>query len=378
MFRRISYTISVVILLIGFMVMLAGCENYTESKNLISVDFETRENIFLNINETIEIDFLELFKDYALNIKKVEMTSSDKSIFTVKGSKIEAVGMGTAYAKTTIYDKNTRKKQTVIAINVYVVNQSKMKEVKTAQDLADISKDIDGTYILKSDIDLKNFGNWLPIAEYSEEGNPIGGFRGMFINPDGYKIKNLAINSVINLPSTNRNYLGLGLFETIADAYIDGLILENITINTSSYITDDYQDLCAGGICGFAINSVIRNCMVDGLVVSQKVAGGITGIFSRGLIIGCDFKGIVNNTSPTKFGGSGGIAGIGYEEAQIIDCAVEATINGKIFAGGILGHYTGHPLYYDKLDNYIKNCSFEGELNAQYTNEMCGLVGFQY
>mgnify|MGYP000896844609 CR=1 FL=1 len=367
--KRIIGIVLVLTMTLGI-VALAGC-NTGEYSNLLFREGD-EVHILLNTGETVELKFAELFKDYALNNKKIEMVSSDKSVFTVRGNKISAVGTGIAFAEATVIDMNTL--QTVIIVNVYVVNPLKMTEVKTVQDLANISKDTSGAYILKSDIDLKDFGDWIPIANYSTEGNLIGDFRGIFINPDGYKIKNMIINSMANIPDSRSHDLGVGLFDSVSGAYIDGLILENIFIDTTEYID---RALSAGGICGYSISSVIRNCTVSGSVVSQKATGGITGTFSRGLIIGCTFKGDVENTSPDSFGGSGGIAGNGMESFKIIDCIVEAAIIGELYAGGILGHYGGLPSNYYKVEEeYIESCSFMGELNAPNNGEICGLIGF--
>jgi len=371
----------VLVLAVTMLFSLAGCKTYADNFKLLGVDYETSENVFLNVGETIEIDFLELFTNYVPNIKKVDAASSDERIFTISGNRIKAVGMGSASLMTTVYDEDTRTKQTVAAVKVYVVNPSKMIEVKTAQDLVDISKNMEGAYILKSDIDLEGNGDWLPIAKYSAEGNLIAYFGGIFINPDGHKIKSLTINSA-KKPILKDDGIYelefLGLFASVAFAYIDGLILENVSIDTSAYTDDAYQYLIAGGICGQSYNSVIRNCTVDGVIVSQFAAGGIAGKLYKGFIIGCNFKGAVENTSGIQSGGAGGIAGNGIPAPRIIDCTVEAEISGKLCAGGILGHFIDTLSNYDKITDYIKGCSFTGELNAQYTGKNVGLIGFSF
>ncbi len=356
------------LILMCMMLIFSGCSSsYSYGGDVL--DAGDSAYVFLNAGQKLELDFAELFGNYVQDIKKVEMVSGNKKIFKVKGNEIRGIDTGMSDAKVTIYTEKSG--SITFTVYVYVVNPFKMTEIKTVQDLADMCKNEKGAYILKSNLDLKDFDDWLPIAKYSADGNYVNSFRGMFINPDGYKIKNMTIRSVANRPDSRSNDLGLGLFETLFGAYVDGLILEDICIDTTAVID---RDLNAGGVCGYAVGSVIRNCKVDGLVVSQSSVGGIAGAFSRGIMFNSHFKGAVENTSSAESGGSGGIIGLGYENLWLIDCIAEGAIRGKLYAGGMIGQRSGFNSSFDKTEDYVRNCSFTGELNALYTGEIYGLL----
>lgn len=350
------------VLSLVFIFSLIGCDEYSDYTTVTNVidNYEDVDilDIFLEKGESYEVDFKEQFKDSGMDIKKIVSSSSDNNVFTVKNNKITATGAGKARLWVEIYNEIGKQRHFATAAYVYVFDVDNMIEVKTVQDLANMNLNKTGNYILKSDIDLAEWGDWEPIGN-----NPYGNeFKGMFVNPDSYIIKNLTISSATNIFHTPSGFCNGGLFGSINNAYIDGIILENVFINVTDFDGEFFSR--AGGIAAYGISSVIRNCKVNGIINSQIETGGIIGSDSWGRIISSSFKGTVKSEDEhvTVNRGSGGIAGHGY---IVKDCHAEGTVDAFLIAGGIMGWAT--------YEYYIFNSSFTGELlNAQYKGEIIG------
>lgn len=332
---------------------LAGCAtDYKYSSNDVpNYDvLADAQDIFLSKGETSSFDFKKKFERTGIDITKIVAKSTDENVFTVKDNKITATGMGQAKVSVEIYSKKEDTCYYTTYANVYVIDENNVNliEIYTPEDLALMNQNKSGWYILKDNIDLSDWGDWEPIGNLPLEeskSSENNSFTGIFINPYHYKISNLSIKTSKNIPHGIYGGCYGGLFGTIEDAYIDGIILENVFID----LADDEGHLssAAGGVAAGALNSIIRNCKVEGIIISQDRSGGIIGGASWGRIIGCNFKGSVTSTQH----GAGGIAGFGY---IVKDCNVNATIEGYHSSGGILGFVT--------TQYFISDCTFIGEL----------------
>ena len=62
----------------------------------------------------------------------------------------------------------------VLVAHIHVINETTMTPVTTAQELADMNNNLKGHFILGANIDLYDFGEWLPIgrsiAHWEREG----------------------------------------------------------------------------------------------------------------------------------------------------------------------------------------------------------------
>ena len=146
----------------------------------------------------------------------------------------------------------------------------------------------DACAVLTADIDLSN-EEWTPIGKYTDD-NDKTPYTGTF-DGQGHTIKGLYVNSA-------------------SDAYV--------------------------GLFGCLEGAAVRNLTVDGYVQGSNVVGGIAGYASKAAIENCS-----NHCS--VFGGSdsmiGGIAGLNFGGAKIIDCYNVGTIrNSNVFepCGGIV------------------------------------------
>jgi len=279
---------------------------------------------------------------------------------------------------------------------IYVVNEDTMTHITTPQELADINNDLNGHFILMNDIYLCEWGEWLPIGRTipfveqpyicnchldftaSQSGLCLV-FRGMFVNPHGYKIRNLTITTSAT-DTTMRGTLGsAGLFGAVhSSVLIYGVILEDIFIDVSDYNGDIIGAPSVGGIAGNAhggakiINSFVRGEIIGG----GEYTGGIVGL-SAALIVNCTFKGYLKNLQKEfswsiQFG-LGGIVGFNSyfgsaRGGNIINCTVYADIYGGEWAivGGIVGVAQGRAI------ESIRNSSFAGTVTGRMAGTMIG------
>ncbi len=304
--------------------------------------------LFLSKGEECRIDLHAQFARYDMHISKITAHSSNNDVFVLQNETVKAIGRGKAKLYVDIYSKLNNLHYYVIGAVIYVSDAQApdLVEINSVQDLVNINNNRSGNYLLNSDIDLVDYGDWSPIGGLPSVNDDAqsAAFSGTFINPHGYKIKNLSILSVDSLPQgMYGGYLG-GLFGRIENAYIDGIVLENVTINLSD---SNGQIAEAGGVCATSLNSIVRNCTVFGDIAASDRCGGIVGSDNWGVIIGCQFQGTVKSALSM----AGGISACGY---IVRDSSVTADIYGAFAAGGILGEaITG---------DHLSNTSFIGEL----------------
>ncbi|MBR3820422.1 MAG: hypothetical protein IKJ37_02240, partial [Kiritimatiellae bacterium] len=125
--------------------------------------------------------------------------------------------------------------------------------IHTAQEFIDaINDDMGGYYALGADIDFNGI-------DYTSLENNIDSFWGE-LNGNGYKIKNLTIDS-------SEEYVGL--FGSADGAYIDNVIIENVNIKDDRYVD---------ALVGKAFSTTITNCgVIGGTVEGNAAVGGLVG-----------------------------------------------------------------------------------------------------
>lgn len=210
--------------------------------------------------------------------------------------------------------------------------------ISTQADLTELAEKVNagesykGKYfVLAADIEVSSF-------------TPIGSketpFSGVF-DGNGFTISGIAYN--------NSSSVYVGLF-----GYVDGAVIKNVCIDSSSFRGKDY----VGAVVGFAKNSSIDNCTVTAVVRGANYIGGIAGFADGTNITNCLVTGTASYylLSTTKY--LGGIAG--KSNAEISGCQNDLRISGKSTLGGIVGETTGS----------IIACVNNGTLNATDVN--CG------
>ena len=229
--------------------------------------------------------------------------------------------------------------------------------IKTPQDLAAVSENMRGSYILMNDIDLTEYGNWSVIGKTLA--NP---FQGKF-DGQGHTISGLTVSVSFDSGTLLAPTYAVGLFGVCDGAQIKNLALENVNISISTAsgyryensILDSDGTVFAGAIAGYLKNSsVIYNCTASGSVsasasdegYSPTVAGGLIGFGDTAVLSYChnaaDVTAYNGNSYQAENSYAGGLAGR-FEKECIIDRsynggAVSArTLDyGISYAGGLI------------------------------------------
>lgn len=324
------------------------------------------QTISLKSGEEYTFDVREIFKDSGLKIEKYKIETDRDSNYTVRGDAITAKGTGVSSVTVTLYCPSDETRYVCSLGTLYTYDEKDFTPISCASELQSIT-DLNGKYILTADIDLGGIENWEPIGNYPYD----NAFTGMFINPYGYKIKNLTItssNGVFHGP-----YGGCcgGLFGSVSGAFLYGINLENVSIDVSDFSGKSYSE--AGGIAAVTSNAYIKDCTVSGDVKAVGRAGGIAGSVSWGCIENCSFSGnVTTNEDFSEYAltdgatGAGGIVGyLGIPcpfqtyKYGLIGCQAEGTVTAVKNAGGIAGYIWGR--------DYVKDYSFVGQV-TNYTS----------
>jgi|LSQX01.2.fsa_nt_gb hypothetical protein len=357
--KRVSLVFSLIVLL-----FIGGCKPRIKEYKY-TVEGIEQQLFVVNQENELEIDIGEVLKNIKLNYKHAKLISEEEHILSVDNNKIIALSNGFTTVKVEFISKNIQ--YTVPIGKAVSIVKEEMTEIHTSLDLQNMKNSTKGYYILKSDIDLKGL-NWQPIGNYPIEET----FSGMLINPGGYVIKNLTISSSENIPAGKYGGRPAGLFGSVKEAYIDGIILKDVSIdNTDSLLGE--TGLVAGGIAGYATNTIITNSSVKGTIKGINRVGGIVGTINSGYIENCLFEGeIVGEQQGQELAqdGVGGIAGFATTGPSskdligVVNSHVKANLTtNRDGVGGIIGVRQLLPLI---------NSTFIGIINGEETNLLIG------
>ena len=266
--------------------------------------------------------------------------------------------------------------------------------IRSAKDLDKVRNDLGGDYILMANIDLKSWGNWVPIGSWyfgtfdgngyviqnmtvAVEGTSGSVFAGLFGRCSGGTIKNLGIlggNVSASASAEAMSYAG-GIAGEASSPIIN--CYNAASVSASAY---DYCCSYTGGIAGVS-NSSISSCYNTGAVSafadsphSDADAGGIAGVFSvisncynAGTVSAAAAAGTVHPIAATSGSRAGGIAGVSAFDGTPSICTISSNYNtGAVSAsaadldaacaGGIAG-YANH-------SSAISNCYNAGAVSA--------------
>lgn len=186
--------------------------------------------------------------------------------------------------------------------------------------LNDGTFDANGNYTPTNGLIGANPEEWTPIGKYTNS-NDKTPYTGTF-DGQGHTIKGLYVNSASD------DYVGLF-------GYLEGAAVRNLTV-------DGYVQGCnaAGGIAGYASNAAIENCSNHCSVLggSNRNSGGIAGInFNSATIIDCYNVGTIRDSVNATY--HGGIAG--YNNGTVSNCYNVGTISSSDCGGEIVGANSG-------------------------------------
>lgn len=244
-------------------------------------------------------------------------------------------------------------------------------EVASAEDLAAISDNLSGYYLLTADIDLGGakidpIGSFVPVGEEGEEAetpSEEAAFTGTF-NGNGHTISNFTVGQ--------EDGMCIGLFGCISNAVVENLTVENASaegtimvsdvvgyshISTVSdvalkggsvkaYASDMSAEGMYGGIVGAGMASMLINCEAEAdieLPDNTANAGIVGGGLELTSLLNCSGTGSV--TAGNNCYGLGGVSGCAFGAEDILDCTAEdVTItagDGASWIGGITGYAGG-------------------------------------
>ena len=192
---------------------------------------------------------------------------------------------------------------------------------------------VKGYYILTADIalnDTADFANWSTTApEYGWEpigaGLSLNSFAGV-LDGNGHKISGMFMDVDGIQTESAKDYYGL--FAELKGT-VKNLTIENAYMRASGGATE------VGTVAGCTYGATIDNCNIDSVIelYSAKNAGGITG--NGGTISNSSYQGTINQLDES-FVHIGGISGTNND--VISSCEFSGTLNGKGYAGGIVGY----------------------------------------
>jgi len=340
MAKKLTGMVVIALMLLGLTLFSVGCNHINDYSDGDAPFYFDEQYLFLKVGETADLNIREIFKHSGININKYSLRSSSEWVASVKNETVTAlragnqsigfIGHTTIHA--TLYDSSTKKKHNVLVAQVFVINESEMTAVSSAEDLIAIKEDLGGWYVLKANIDLDG-------AEWQG----LGTFTGMLVNSGEFVISNLSGTT--------------GLFAA-NEGYISGIILENVSINKTS--DDEFIQL--GTIASINTKgATIANCSVKGVIKSSGVTGGIVG-YNTSSIINCSFDGMVTSQSNRTadeilesenfYDVAGGIVGI--NSGIVVHSTAKGQISSMLIAGGVVGiHFTA------MSDGRVVNCDFD-------------------
>ena len=184
--------------------------------------------------------------------------------------------------------------------------------IETADELQAMNDNLNGKYILMSDIDLAGY-DWETI------GNTSAAFNGEF-NGNGFAIRNLTIN--------NPTGYNQGLFGLTGDrSIIKNVGLEDVDVS-------GFREV--GGLVGTASGTIIENCYVTGTIAANNMnVGGFAGALSNGGSITNSFAMV--DITKASLGQAGGFVGIAAN-GNISNCfSAGSVVTNTYSTGGFVG-----------------------------------------
>lgn len=251
-------------------------------------------------------------------------------------------------------------------------------QVYTVQDLMDMEKDPEGSYILMADLDMTDV-RWKPLD-----------FSGKF-DGNGHALLNLTLtqpaDASVKLADEDENLYdsaAFGFFGTLRGAQVENLSLINVRCRIQ------WEGECAlGALAGYSQDSTITDCLVSGALELRaggwvSCLGGLVG-FGSGTIRRCSVSTtlIDVDTNAQSMGEEyfGGVFGAGFFDVYESNVVLEGYISqhGYVHSGGIAGMFAEFPLAVGRK-GYIKDNTVTGQITFFEDNDdrlaLCrGLLG---
>ncbi len=227
--------------------------------------------------------------------------------------------------------------------------------ITTREQLANITNDLSGSYVLEADIDLSD-APWKPIGKSSSP------FTGQLYG-QGHAITGLSFSDT---SSGDSHGTLAGLFRCVKNATLDGIVLENVEVGGFQYV-----GALAGEVQG---ETSISDCYVSGVVRSaSSFAGMLVGrVYNSPLTTfdGCEVEGVVISSAANTGGLVGGIVS---SSADFFDCKADVDVSGT--GGDNKGGFAGL-IQNDSGSVLFDGCSAFGDVTAGSSGYVGGFIGY--
>lgn len=239
--------------------------------------------------------------------------------------------------------------------------------IYSISDLNDIRNDLNGRYILMSNLDLSaatasggNFDNngqgWQPIGTKE---TPFTGE----LNGNGYEISGMRID----LTSDQEIYAGLFGYSEQAIFQNIKMVNTHISVNNTSIYSDSSKTY-AGSIVGFMNDSSeIKNSCHSGSIQATSIydsyAGGLAGFGRKSTILSS------HNNGDIEAKGAGGLVGaMEYDPSKIEGSFNTGKITADKNAGGITSFFSGEVIQNSYNTGEVKGNQYAGGISASLTS----------
>ena len=242
-------------------------------------------------------------------------------------------------------------------------------EIATAEELAAVSQNLSGHYVLTADIDL-NGCEWAPLGVFKpgsdENGQPTEipdlncAFTGTF-DGNGHTISNFTI-------SQGESYTA-GLFGCLANASVSDLTVRDVSAEGFLMVSDVAGYAFMSSVSGVKLeNGVIH--VVPNEMSEEGMFGGIVGASMGSLITDCEAQ--VNITVEEGKTANVGIVGGGWQNTSAANCVGHGSIqvgSGCYGIGGVSGCGFGAEFFTGCVAEDVSitvgdNCSYIGGITG--------------
>lgn len=254
----------------------------------------------------------------------VTITSSNTSVATVSGTKVEFVGAGTA----TITVSTTGDSYINGYTKSYEVSVKDMdNKIATAADFDKLRQNPHGSFVLVADIDFAGV-DFRPIPNFSGsiDGQNHWVKNLTYINNDANKIGLIGVFSGSFIK--NIGFMNIYLSGNADVAIIgktEGPALISQVVVSESYIEGrDHVASFVGNIDG---NATVKDCLSNARIQTREYqAGGIGGVINHGTVENCLFCGTINSYRKTNIGGIVSLLDSDRNPSTIRNCLAAAVV----------------------------------------------------
>lgn len=250
--------------------------------------------------------------------------------------------------------------------------------ISTPEHLDNVRYYLDAHFKMINDIDLTNFGSWLPIGTTSDNYLSPQDFTGSF---DGNMNRILGLQMNISVKELEDCYYHFGFFGSVEGGEVKDVTFQGGTINISGVYDDDRPYFYCGILTAKLTNATVQNVHsrldVINVPKSRAFVGGIVGEATQSTIFNCsNTTNIIayRSNSATIGGILGNVTGSSGELTTVSNCYNAGLLSNVGTNTRDTGGIVGEQYAWADSTLYIHDCYNVGDINAGY--HAGGILGF--